>query len=180
MRIISKIKNNIFGFSLIELLVSISILIIITSISVNSFSLWQKNENLKQSALILMSNIQKAQVMSLSGQMHKGNIPDAYGIYLNDADPASYILFADENNNDAYDGGTEKIGEVYKFFKDVSISNLIPIGNELTITFRLPKAQIYINQAIADSKAEIKIIHNITSETKTIEVKRITGQINME
>lgn len=181
MKTFSKTTNNNFGFSLIELLVSISILIIITSISVNSFSMWQKNENLKQSALVLMSNIQKAQVMSLSGQMHNGSAPDAYGIYFNDTNPTSYTVFADVDGHYIYDNDGTEIIATYDLLDDVSISNLTPVvSNELTIIFKLPKAQIYINQAITDSVAEIKISHDITSAIKTIKVKRITGQIDME
>ncbi|MCD4705936.1 prepilin-type N-terminal cleavage/methylation domain-containing protein [bacterium] len=181
MKIARKTTNNNFGFSLIELLVSVSILIIITSISVNSFSMWQKNENLKQSALTLMSNIQKTQVMSLSGQMYNGSVPDSYGVYFNDTNLTSYIIFADVDGDHIYDNdGTEMLA-TYDLLDDVSISNLTPVtSNELTIIFKLPKAQIYVNQAIIDSQAEIEIIHNITSQLKTIKVKRITGQIDME
>ncbi|MEA2088315.1 MAG: prepilin-type N-terminal cleavage/methylation domain-containing protein [Patescibacteria group bacterium] len=181
MKIVNKIKNNIFGFSLIELLVSVSIIVIITSISVASFTSWKKDENLRQSALVLMSNMQKIQNMSLTGQMYNGSIPIAYGAYFNDTNPSSYTLFADMNGDYIYDDdGTEKI-EDFDLLGDVCISNLIPVAsNKLTIIFKLPKAEIYINQDTLDNVAEIDVIHNITSNFKTIKIKRITGQIDME
>ena len=175
----SKIKNNIFGFSFMELLISVSIIVIITSISVSSFVFWKRNDNLRQSAFVLMSNIQKIQNMSLTGQMYNGNVPIAYGIYFDDTNPSSYITFADVDGDYSY-VEAEKI-EDFNLLDNVNISNLIPIDvNTLTIIFKLPKAEIYINQDVVDNEAVIEITHSGISESKTAKIKSITGQIDLQ
>lgn len=181
MRIINKTTNNNFGFSLIELLVSIFILTLITSVSVVNFISWKRDENFKQSIFILTDNIKKIQAMSLTGQTYNGVSPIAYGIYFDEANPSSYITFADMDGDYVFDDDGTEIMNTYNLSDDVVISDLTPaFSNKLTITFKLPKAEIYINQNTTDSEADIEITHNIISKTKIIKLKRITGRIDID
>lgn len=172
-------KNN-KGFSISELLVSISILAIITSFSIVNFNTWKKNEDLRQSTRELANNIRAIQTKSLSGEMIDGDLPSGYGIYFSNTALSSYILFADLDNNYIYDGG-ELINDC-SLTNNVLISNLIPVDSngDLTIIFKTPNAKIYINQNILDDNALIELTHNITNNSETVETRRITGRIDIQ
>lgn len=175
------IKNN-KGFSTAELLVAISILAIITSFSIINFNVWKRNEDLRQSARELGNNIRGAQTKSLSGEMFKGDSPSGYGIYFSNANSSSYILFADLVNDLTYKESDGELIDIYNLIGDVSISDLIPISadGKLTIIFKSPNAKIYINQNILNDSAQIELTHNVTNNKKTVEIRRITGRINIE
>ncbi|MEA2065411.1 MAG: prepilin-type N-terminal cleavage/methylation domain-containing protein [Patescibacteria group bacterium] len=173
-------KNN-KGFSVVELLTAISILAIITSFSVINFNTWKKNENLRQSGRELANNIRNAQTKSLSGEMFNGISPSGYGIYFSNASSSSYVLFADLDNDFIYDSADGEFVDTYNLTDNVLISNLTPIfDNELTIVFKSPNAKIYINQNILADGAQIELTHNITANNKIIEVRRITGRIDIQ
>ncbi|MCK4744556.1 prepilin-type N-terminal cleavage/methylation domain-containing protein [Candidatus Parcubacteria bacterium] len=174
------LKNN-KGFSMVELFISISILAIITSFSVINFNTWEKNENLRQSARLLDSNIHSVQAKSLSGEMFNGVSPSGYGAYFSNIGDASYILFADLDNDYTYDAADGEFIDTYNLTNNVLISDLTPISaNGLTIVFKLPNAKIYINQNILSDSGKIELTHSITTNSKITEIRRITGRIDTQ
>lgn len=173
-------KNN-KGFTVVEMLVSISILVIITSFSVVNFNTWKKNEDLRQSIRELADNIRSAQTKSLSGEMFDGDLPNGYGIYFSNASSSSYILFADLDNDSIYDYIDGELIDTYYLADNVSISKLTPIySDELTIIFKTPNAKIYINKNISADSAEIELTHSNTANSKIVEIRRITGRIDIQ
>ncbi len=173
-------KNN-KGFTIIELLASIVILTIITSFSIVSFNTWGRNEDLRQSARWLADNIRSVQTKSLSGEMFNGDSPYGYGVYFSNTDTSSYVLFADLDNDSIYDVADGELIDTYNLTDNVLTSAITPISaGELTIIFKAPDAKIYINQNILADSAQIELTHNITADNKIIEIRRITGRIDIQ
>ncbi len=84
------------GFTLIEVLVSIGIMGVLSTITIVNFQAAQRLREVRNTAETLVSDLRRAQTMTLSGR----KLPDGriarggYGIFLNP--PSQYILFAEE------------------------------------------------------------------------------------
>ena len=100
-------KNK--GFTLIELLVVISIIVIILIISFLSFTRNKEIISLQSDSENLLLNIRKSQSLAMAvNNAGSGNYQNGYGVYFNldhnngvylqDTDPFSYILFTDFEN----------------------------------------------------------------------------------
>jgi len=91
------------GFTIVELLVTISIIVIVTGIRYSSFN---NSVLLRSQAYELALDLRQAQVfgVSASGQ-NAGNFRSAFGINVNLGSGQTYTLFQDTNNNNAFDDG---------------------------------------------------------------------------
>ncbi|MFH1366926.1 MAG: prepilin-type N-terminal cleavage/methylation domain-containing protein [Patescibacteria group bacterium] len=88
------------GFTLIEILISFGIFAILMGIVLSGFMDTRKLERLRQSALELVSTLQKAQNYALTGYAVSGIVPvGGYGVHFNLdlVNPANteYFIFAD-------------------------------------------------------------------------------------
>jgi len=106
-------KANLTGFTLIELIVVITIIAVLSTIVLITFRTGQEQFTLQRSAHILAQDIRRAQELAMRAEEFHGIIPrGGFGIYLNlnrvvGTYPhltSYYILFADCNENRSYDG----------------------------------------------------------------------------
>lgn len=168
------------GFTLIELLVSIGIFIVITGMVVANFRAGSRNDDLRIAAETLVSALQKAQNMALAGQLVNGaSPPGGYGVYFKLSDNDRYIIFADLNGDLEYTSGEALADGTVSLPKDIVISNVQPAVIS-SVIFQPPKPTIYINGGTAESAINIILRHNLSGQTRTVMVKRISGQIGME
>lgn len=99
------------GFTLVELVVVISIMLVLTSIFLIRQQQFNSSTLLRSLAYSVGLTVRQAQLYgtsireNVSGAFDAGNAAKAYGVYFASASPSSYILFADVNNNGAYDAG---------------------------------------------------------------------------
>lgn len=91
-----KLKLNRSGFTLIEMITSISLIVIITAIFIANYRSNNKRTDLIMTAQTLVSNFHAAQNNTL-GLIKYGNAVPAggWGIYFDITTPNKYILFAD-------------------------------------------------------------------------------------
>jgi len=152
------------AFTLIEVLVVVAIIIILSVMIMANYRLGEKELALQRSANKLAQDIKRAQGMATSTKEHGGVIPPGgYGVYLNcgvsppctGGKPTCYILFADLDNNQAWDLG-EEVGDLLEFEKGVQINSLIP-NSPLTITFTPPDPTVHINQNPMIGEAKISL-----------------------
>ena len=118
------LKNN-KGFTLIELIVSVAIISIISSIMVANYRHGGSSEELNIAAQNLVSEIRKAQGYALSYREYNGVIYDegGWGVRLTrnlSANPENFTLFFDVNNY-----GKSSAGEIF-------IDK--PIGNNVVVS----------------------------------------------
>ncbi|MDO8436189.1 MAG: prepilin-type N-terminal cleavage/methylation domain-containing protein [bacterium] len=138
------------GFTLIELLVVISIVVILTVIIVPNFRNAEKQLALNRSAHKMVQDIRRAQEMAMSAKTFNGSVPSGgYGIHFRLSWKTYYKIYADSNNNQAYDAGDGEV-ETINLEKGVYIKNISP--SSLSVNFKPPDPVTKITtEAGADS-----------------------------
>jgi prepilin-type N-terminal cleavage/methylation domain-containing protein len=97
------------GFSLVELMVVLGILLLISAIGILGFSTSKEYSTLQSDAENLAFNIRKAQSMAMAVNSIGNNYQNGYGVYFNlfnkdnltspqEVDPFSYLIFTDFEN----------------------------------------------------------------------------------
>lgn len=148
------------GFTLIEMLIVISIIIILTSITVPIYQGSKKQLAIQRAVNKLAQDIRRAEEMAMGVKEFKGSFPSGgYGIYFNT--PDRYTLFADSNSNEQYDGAGELVEDIF-FETGVQISQLSP-ASPLTIVFIPPDPTTRINSGVSPAAILLKIDNSTTS-----------------
>lgn len=172
------------GFTLIEMLVVISIIAILSSMVFFNYKTGKNQLALERTARKLVQDIRKVQLMA---GLKKKDCPEhpnykyGYGISLSKANKTYYILFADCDGNEIYTGQDKKLGSEYILFEQaVEIKNLYydysHSTNNLDIVFEPPDPVVFINS----NKEEGEITIGLESGTeKTIFVNKF-GLIDIE
>lgn len=106
-KIFTQLKNNAAGFTLGELLVSIFIIAMMSSLFLVNYHGTNKRSELGIVKQKVASDIRLAQNYSLGSKTYDGvNVPSGgWGIRFAISSPSNYIIFADKNENKFYDQG---------------------------------------------------------------------------
>ncbi len=168
------------GFTIIELLVALGVFVVVTAMVVANFRAGGRSDELRIAAETLISNLRKAQNMSLAGQLTNGvSPPGGYGVYFKLSDADRYIIFSDLDGDLGYTAGEALLDGTIILPKDIRISNIQPAAVSSAI-FKPPKPVIYINGGISEATLSVTLQHNLSGKTRTVTVKRISGQIGTE
>lgn len=137
-------KHNKKGFTLVELLVVISIISIISGVMVVNFRTSEQTNKLQRSAQQVVQGLRKAQGMALFSSEHGGEVYDYYGIYFDTQGmPGSYHVFASPNK--AYNPPSETV-EIVNLEAGIVIDSVVPNeDNKLNIVFSPPHAFVEFN-----------------------------------
>ena len=157
-----KRKNK--GFTLPEVLVVLSIIVIISTFMIINFRDAEESGKLQRSAQLLVQKIRKAQNLAMSSVEYQGAVPGAYGIYMEKQSPILYTLFVDLNGNYAWNGiggGGDGMVEELSLEEGIEIIDIIP-GPKLHITFIPPDPSVLINS-------------NVNTTDVTITLRRVGG-----
>ena len=136
------------GLTLTEILVTIAIIIILSGLVITNSGAGKSQLALSRSANKLAQDIRRAQEMAMSaekcptGTGCAGQIPPGYGIYLIQGGE-NYLLYADTNPGEIYDGGDAGIETIYFLEKGVYIKDLGPAST--SINFKPPDPKINIS-----------------------------------
>ncbi|RLC38234.1 hypothetical protein DRH27_02765 [Candidatus Falkowbacteria bacterium] len=205
-KIFKKIKKQNRGYTIIEMLVSISIIAVISGIYLMNYKAADNQFLLDQAVQQLAGDIRRAQNYAL-GQKEFNDSPPAggWGLFfeINPPNNQYYVLFADVDGDNFYSGSTENFGNGNKkkinFPEKIDIDNVIITKssgpseiNKNTITFKAPDAFIQICDMagpscneISDDYYEMKIIvdddirPNKTGNTRSITINKY-GLIDIE
>ncbi len=93
------------GFTIIEVMVTVSIIAILSAILLYQFKNFDSKLLLKNLAYEVAIVLREAQVYGVSVQGGAGNFQYAYGVHFDTDTPTNYILFRDSNPNGMYDVG---------------------------------------------------------------------------
>lgn len=190
-------KSN--GFSLIELLVVVGILVMITTLTLVNYSSFNSSTALGSLAYDIALSIRQAQVFGLAvREYEEGAGPDrfdtGYGAHfdIDSSENKRYILFADTDRQFDYDGATE-IDEIFTIGRGNYISDICVTGSsnvekcsadgvaKLNIIFDRPdpEAIIKINDAPEKYGSARIIVSSRLGNERVIRVYN-TGQIAIE
>lgn len=151
------------GFTLVELLVVISITILLSTLVLANYRGGESQLALQRSANKLAQDVRRAEEMAMSAKEHQGNVPPGYGIYLEENNNY-YLLYADIHENEKYDGADQIVEEIYLESK-VYIKDVQPAS--LSINFKPPDPEVKISgQVIDDANLATIILSLKTDSTK--------------
>ncbi len=163
------------GFSLIELMVTISIVTLITVVVMVKYSSFNNVVILKSQAYELALDIREAQVFGVSVSVGEdiNAIRQAYGIYVDLSNPKQYMLFRDSSNNLLYDPG-EEIGELYTIdsrFTFLSICTITGSNSPVCGSDTNTKASIAFKRPDFDAKLGAVIGGTTITNPDEIQIK---------
>ncbi len=201
MLIFKKIKKNKFkqyGFTLVELIVSIAIIAVLTTMAINNFRGSNEKNILDNEAERVASVIRQMHINSLIGQTVNGERPRSFGFNLQTCVYSGtptifchYTAFADNEANGTvdykYDSGDDILQTITTFDKNIEFTAINVGGSsldELNIIFIPPQGSIQFfgsgTDALTDEEVEIVLHYYNTSYYKRIIVNRISGQIEIQ
>jgi prepilin-type N-terminal cleavage/methylation domain-containing protein len=181
------------GITLIEVMVSIAIFAIVTSIVLFNYSTFNANILVTNLAYEIALAVRQAQVYGLSVKTETSSTETyAYGIYVSVDDSKNIYLYADKGGVIGFDiddidncgDPDSECQEIFTIRGDVSIDSLVVDNsdvNRLDIIFKRPNPEALIYGDTDDRKqwAEIRIVSGRTGKSKAINVN-ITGQISVQ
>jgi len=128
------------GFTVVEMLVVISIITIITTTVIFNFRSARENQALERVAQRLAFDIRRAQTLALSGVNFDDN-RCSYGIHIDASPQTRYTLFADKPPCDGtYTAGTDATIDTVALETGIRITS-----GAFDITFTPPKPTIFIS-----------------------------------
>lgn len=175
------------GFSIVELMITISIIVLVTGLVLARYSSFNNSVLLQAQAFEIGFDIRQAQQTAISVQAAENASRNGFGIHFDTNHPNRYIFFEDENNNGVFDDGTgiEDDETINAFLIDTRFeivdirtgSGSMTSRNEASITYRRPNfdGRIHPNGEIV----EIDIATGPDAPVRTIRVTQ-TGQITIQ
>ena len=168
----TKYKQIIKGFSLIEVIVTLSLITILTLVVLANYRGGEKRYILQSANQQLISDIRKAQNIALSpGPQFTAGV----GIHFDLNKSNSYFFFLDKNKNQKYDGPEERWGEETSFPPKIQMKTILPLtdGRTMDIFFLPPDPTTYINGFfdINNSTTISLEMKDIDIPTRTITIK---------
>ncbi|PKM91793.1 hypothetical protein CVU82_01125 [Candidatus Falkowbacteria bacterium HGW-Falkowbacteria-1] len=124
------------GFTLIEVLVSLSIIVVLSSLLVVNYKTGSRQSNLSSFHSSLFQDLEATKWKAINSQQYGGELPVYWGVYL-EKGLSSYKIFADLNGNFIIDDGEDDISLGAKNFDFLSSSiiNDINLGDRVSILF---------------------------------------------
>jgi type II secretory pathway pseudopilin PulG len=186
------------GFGLIELLVSISIVIIVTSVILVKHTSYNGAVLLRSEAYKVALQIREVQLSAVSVIIEANNFRNAFGLYFNTASyPNLYYTFRDANDNTFFDAG-ENIGKNHNIdarfeIDEIRLMNgLVEVSTQEDIAiiferpnfdarfFTAPGTEVAANISTIEIDIRLKGASGDTvGEVRTVEVSK-TGQITVK
>lgn len=179
-------KTNRRGFTVAELLVSISIFMMITTVVLANFRSNSRSEQVRFNAQDLASIIRKAQLNSQYGRSVSSNgdatVPiGGFGIHIEQctSGPCEYRLFADVDGQLDYDSEEEATSEVYLLPVSMHVVGLPAAVTDLV--FKPPQPFVCVN-ADCDGATDVDIVleHRATQEQAVISINPLSGKVSVD
>jgi type II secretory pathway pseudopilin PulG len=183
-------KSDKNGFTVVELIVTIGILIVITALILADYPEFSQRMSLKKTSQEIALVVHQAQAYGLGVRefIPGSGVYPGYGIHFDSSSPDSFLLFADLNGNKLYDGDAEKV-ELFKIKTGEAIYDLCgnekntPPGvcslNTMDIVYFRPAPVVSLRSGAftyADAEIKIKSQHAGIKEI----IIWLSGQISIE
>lgn len=185
------------GFGLVELLVSISIMIIVTSVILARHDTYNSATMLRGQAYDLALTTREIQLLAVSATRDQVGFRNVYGLLFSTTNPNAYTIFRDSDSDHFYDTGEEfgQQGIIDPRF-EIDAIRLMGTGADagpidaIAVLFERPNfdAQLYksANTEVLSGVSGVEIDLRVKGSTgtgpgelRTIEITR-TGQITVK
>ncbi|MDD5145535.1 MAG: type II secretion system protein [Candidatus Pacebacteria bacterium] len=177
-------KNSNKGFTLVEIMVVISIIGIMSAITIPRYRSGQNHLALQRAASKLAQDIRRAEEMVISSAdcpACGGSSARGYGVFaISGSD--SYILYADTQSPDKFYSGSDAVLETIKLEKNIVISGINTPQNQISVNFEPPDPAVNLNYMPGSEVPEAIItlsVNNSPLENKKIHVNK-AGLIYVE
>lgn len=162
------LKNN-SGFTLVELLVSISIIAIISGLFLANYRGGEKSNQLNLSAQELASNFRLAQNHALGLLDFEDATPYGWGVNI-DTQNDYFVVFANLDGNYSFDDNEEYLR--INLSKGVGFDSILvdeTSSLDLNVVFTPPDPTTHINNSDASEEAVITL-KNQSGQTKAVSI----------
>lgn len=168
-------KNSPIGFTLIEMIVSVSIILLISLISMPLLRNSQTKAKFDSQTDKVISALREAEILALSGQLVNNSLQGGYGVNLVN-NTSEIVVFIDQDNSKRYGSGADKIASKIILEDGVTVSS-----TTMDVFWSFLSGEVYLN-GVKPSSPIITITFKQTDSTKTatIKVNSITGQISKD
>ena len=170
------------GFTLIELIVSMLIIAILSTILFMGRGASEKRLYLQIAAFTLSQDLREAQEIAMgAGEISCGATKTfVAGVHFDQTLPiGSYLLFADCNGNKKWQSSDVSIRQV-SLNKDVQVCSVSPVQSGLDVMFAPPEPLVYFNGALATGEAVITLCLKSQPSTQTQVKVNSSGRITIE
>lgn len=184
------------GFGLIELLVSISVMVLVTSVILARHDAFNGATLLRSQAYDVALALREMQLLAVSATNDSSGFRSIYGVTFDAATPGAYVIFRDDNYNYFYDAG-EEFGQQGFLDERFLIDDIRLVGSggdagprtDVTILFERPNFDALIYKSLNSPAAagiyavelDVRVrgtTGNSAGEIRTIEITR-TGQVTV-
>lgn len=184
-------SRSVRAFSLIELLVAVSIFVVISTVILTNHSRFNSSVLLGALAYDIALSIREAQVFGTSVREFDSSFQVGYGMRFSDA--TSYAFFVDTNMNYAYDDGIDSIIRTYSVGRGHTIAYFCGTSTEgveecshtdgitnLNVVFFRPDPDAFItsNEPGIYSSGKI-VVSSPSGDTRSVTIAS-TGQISVQ
>ncbi len=185
------------GFGLIELLVSISVMIIVTSVILARHDTYNSATMLRGQAYDLALTAREIQLLAVSATRDQVGFRNVYGILFSTTNPHAYTIFRDADGDRYFDAGEEfgQQGAIDPRF-EVDAIRLLGTGADagpidtVAVLFERPNfdAQLYkaandeVLSGVSGLEIDLRVVGSTGTspgELRTIEITR-AGQITVK
>ena len=188
-----KISNAERGFTLVELVVTISIFVVVSTLVFANYPKFKSQLSLKKTSQEIAFAVREAQVYSLSVKSYDNNFNIGYGVHFDKNKSSNVILFADVDNSKEYNNG-DKIVKEYAIQTNISIISLCGNENNPPTSCELSKLNaVYLrpnpiinlsgrsgDDSLVSNLSDIEIIISSSGEITKKIIIWVSGQITIE
>lgn len=196
------IKN---GFTLVEMLVAITIIGLLTTVSVVQFQSGREDDALRLAVIRVSDAFRTAQSSAQSGTLEKYQNAAAYGVFVfrtatgktcvNGSVTVNegLVLFADKNNNSLYDSATDinircvslDVNNAHSILMDEiketkASDNSTTTSTSAVVVFKRPTASAMIDGDSIMKKITFTLKNTKNNHTKQVVLDRISGRIDFD
>lgn len=172
------------GFTIIELIVTASIIAVISLLVVVNFRNYSQKSSLDHETERLSSILRQANIHALTGMIVNGVRPAGFGLHLSNCHShCSYFIFADIDGDYIYSNGVDTIAQRLGVIEDnISMTSFTPDNGlgYLDVTFSTPRGDIYFNGEQTADEGIISLSYYNSSYQSNVTVNRFSGSINIE
>jgi prepilin-type N-terminal cleavage/methylation domain-containing protein len=176
-----KFLNNKKGFTLVEMLVVIFIIVLTASVTVANFRKGERATGFLMTTEQLASDLRKVQTRTIAGVVNdKLNLTGGYGLYISKDDLDQYTLFGDDGDF-IYNPASDETLLTIDLPINVSFADLGVDVDSVTIIFQPPASTVYVDGLESKTTTTLTLLNSMVDNKKgEVTLNGLTGRITAE